>query len=96
MQKTVTSKTEEEGKDMEMREKTLLVAVTEVELAVSREEVVEEAMEVEKNEESDEEARVQQHGTWTSTPLHQVGNNRLEWQGEDLVSPTPLMLAMLL
>ncbi|KAG5336844.1 hypothetical protein C0989_011789 [Termitomyces sp. Mn162] len=32
-------------------------------------------------------------GTWSSTPLQQVGDNELEWLGEDLAWPTPLMPA---
>ncbi|KAG5726198.1 hypothetical protein E4T56_gene14760 [Termitomyces sp. T112] len=75
-QKTVASEEgREEQEDVEMREKTPLVTVTKVKLVVSggevegKQEVEEEAMEVEKAKESNEETVMQQQGTQTSTPL---------------------------
>ncbi|KAG5350021.1 hypothetical protein C0989_000615 [Termitomyces sp. Mn162] len=65
----------EEQEDVEMREKTPLATVAEVEPAASRgevegeQEVEEEAIEVEKDEESNEEIVVQWQETWTSTLL---------------------------
>ncbi|KAG5346733.1 hypothetical protein C0989_012176, partial [Termitomyces sp. Mn162] len=32
-------------------------------------------------------------GTWSDTPLRQVGDDKLEWLGEDLGWPTPLTSA---
>ncbi|KAG5350739.1 hypothetical protein C0989_009458 [Termitomyces sp. Mn162] len=67
--RTVASEEEKkETENVEMREKTPLVTIAEVEPA----------------------------GTWSSTPLQQVNNNKLEWLGEDLAWPTLLMSAMLL
>ncbi|KAG5732823.1 hypothetical protein E4T56_gene2753 [Termitomyces sp. T112] len=83
----------EEGEgDMEMREMTPLVMVTKVEWEASNMEikgegeleVVPVATEEDKKEEIAEEVEVRQWGTWSDTPLHQVGNNKLEWLGEDL------------
>ncbi|KAG5721939.1 hypothetical protein E4T56_gene18400 [Termitomyces sp. T112] len=37
-----------------------------------------------------------EEGTWTSMPLQQVGNDKLEWLGEDLALLTLLMSASLL
>ncbi|KAG5723820.1 hypothetical protein E4T56_gene9885 [Termitomyces sp. T112] len=96
-QRMIASKEGEDGQeDMEMREKTPLATVAEVEPAASGGEVEEEAMEVEANKESNKEPVVQQWGIWTSMPLQQVGNDKLEWLSENLALPTPLMLAMLL
>ncbi|KNZ77755.1 hypothetical protein J132_03978 [Termitomyces sp. J132] len=73
----------EKGQDVEMRETTPLATVAEVEPLVSggevknRQEVKEKVVEVEKDEESKKEL-----GTWSSTPLCQVGNNELKWYNE--------------
>ncbi|KNZ81497.1 hypothetical protein J132_00463 [Termitomyces sp. J132] len=73
----------EEGEgDVEMRETTPLATVAEAEREASNME-----------EERAEEAKVWQRGTWSDTPLRQVGNDELEWLGEDLGWPTPLMSA---
>ncbi|KAG5334053.1 hypothetical protein C0989_004482, partial [Termitomyces sp. Mn162] len=98
-QKMVASKErEEEQEDVEMRKMTLLATVAEVEPVVSRGEIEDEgeAIEVEKDEESKDEDRVQQWGAWSSMPLQQVSNNKLEWLEENLALPTPLILVMLL
>ncbi|KAG5332117.1 hypothetical protein C0989_007162 [Termitomyces sp. Mn162] len=47
-------------------------------------------------EERAEEIKVRQWGTWSNMPLHQVGNNKLEWLGEDLGWPMPLTSVALL
>ncbi|KAG5334164.1 hypothetical protein C0989_004236 [Termitomyces sp. Mn162] len=91
----VTSK-EGEG-DVEMRETTPLVTVAEVEWEASNMEVegkeelkaVPAAAEEDKEEERAEEVK----RTWSNTPLHQVGDNKLEWLGEDLSWPMLLMSA---
>ncbi|KAG5725016.1 hypothetical protein E4T56_gene12514 [Termitomyces sp. T112] len=76
----------EEGEgDVEMRETTPLATVAEAEREASNME-----------EERAEEAKVWQRGTWSDTPLRQVGDDELEWLGEDLGWPTPLMSAALL
>ncbi|KAG5348971.1 hypothetical protein C0989_006819 [Termitomyces sp. Mn162] len=49
--------------------------------------------EEDKEEERAEEAKVRRRGTWSDTPLRQVGDDELEWLGEDLGWLTPLMLA---
>ncbi|KNZ79578.1 hypothetical protein J132_09167 [Termitomyces sp. J132] len=80
--------------DMEMRETTPLATVTEVEQEASDMEVegkeelkvVSVATEEDKEEESAEEVE----GTWSDMPLCQVGDNKLEWLGENLSWPTPL------
>ncbi|KAG5349878.1 hypothetical protein C0989_001455 [Termitomyces sp. Mn162] len=89
---------EEETEDVEMRKKTPFATITKVKPVVSNGDIEaeEEEMEVEKNEESKDEERVQQQGAWSSTPLQQISNNELEWLGEDLALPTPLVSAMLL
>ncbi|KAG5331695.1 hypothetical protein C0989_007442 [Termitomyces sp. Mn162] len=87
--------------DVEMRETTPLVTVTEAEWEASDMEVegeeelkaVPAAAEEDKEEERAEEAKVWRRGTWSDTPLRQVGNDELEWLGEDLGWPTPLMSA---
>ncbi|KNZ77264.1 hypothetical protein J132_05974 [Termitomyces sp. J132] len=87
---SVASK-EREG-DVEMRETTPLAMVTEAEREASDMEVegeeelkaVPAAAEEDKEEERAEEAKVRRRGTWSDTPLHQVGNNELEWLGKDL------------
>ncbi|KAG5350391.1 hypothetical protein C0989_011257, partial [Termitomyces sp. Mn162] len=88
----------EEGKeDMEMREMTPLATVAEVEWEASdsdmevksKEEfkVVTVAIEENKGEgKGAEEAK----GTWSNMPLYQIGNNELEWLGEDLAWLMPL------
>ncbi|KNZ73999.1 hypothetical protein J132_08653 [Termitomyces sp. J132] len=84
---TVASK-EGEG-DVEMRETTPLVMVTEVEQEASNMEVKgEEEFEaapvaIEEDKEEDEGAG-EVKGTWSDTPLQQVGNDKLEWLGKDL------------
>ncbi|KAG5334799.1 hypothetical protein C0989_003065 [Termitomyces sp. Mn162] len=55
-------------------------------------EVVPVATEEDKEEESAEEVK----GTWSDMPLHQVGDNKLEWLGKDLSWLTPLTSAALL
>ncbi|KAG5723187.1 hypothetical protein E4T56_gene261 [Termitomyces sp. T112] len=83
--------------DVEMRETTPLVTVAEVEQEASD-------MEVEGKEEFEaapatiedewaEEVEVRRWGTWSDTPLRQVGDNKLEWLGKDLGWLTPLMSA---
>ncbi|KAG5334676.1 hypothetical protein C0989_003176 [Termitomyces sp. Mn162] len=44
-------------------------------------------------EERAEEAKVRRRGTWSNTPLRQVGNDKLEWLGKDLSWLTPLTSA---
>ncbi|KAG5728051.1 hypothetical protein E4T56_gene19490 [Termitomyces sp. T112] len=51
---------------------------------------------MEEDKEEDEgagEVKVQQQGTWSDTPLWQVGNDELEWLGKDLAWPMLLMPA---
>ncbi|KAG5336891.1 hypothetical protein C0989_011648 [Termitomyces sp. Mn162] len=93
---TVASK-EGEG-DVEMRETTTLAIVAEVEQEARD-------MEVEGKEEfeaapatieEDKEEEWAEEGTWSNTPLCQVGNNELEWLAEDLDWLMPLMSVMLL
>ncbi|KAG5728891.1 hypothetical protein E4T56_gene5608 [Termitomyces sp. T112] len=87
--------------DVEMRETTPLATVTEAEREASnmgvegKEElkVVPAAAEENKEEERAEEAKVRRRGTWSNTPLCQVGDDELEWLGEDLSWPTPLTSA---
>ncbi|KAG5328549.1 hypothetical protein C0989_010359 [Termitomyces sp. Mn162] len=79
--RTVAS--EEGREDVEMRETTPLATVAEVEaVPVATEE-----------EERVEEIEVVRRGTWSDTPLRQVGDDELEWLGEDLGWPTPLTSA---
>ncbi|KAG5350640.1 hypothetical protein C0989_010000 [Termitomyces sp. Mn162] len=90
---------EKETEDVEMREKTPLATIAEVEPAFSRGEVGKKEMEVEainKNEEGKDEERIRQREAWSSTLLQQVGYDELEWLGEDLAWLTLLMLAILL
>ncbi|KAG5351088.1 hypothetical protein C0989_008025 [Termitomyces sp. Mn162] len=94
----VTSKGE---KDVEMRETTPSVTVAKVEHEASNMEVEgkEEfkAAPVAIEEEKDEVTKgtkVQQRWTWSNMPLCQVGNNELEWLGENLAWLTPLTPAM--
>ncbi|KAG5731781.1 hypothetical protein E4T56_gene1560 [Termitomyces sp. T112] len=86
----------EEGEgDVEMRETTPLVMIAEVEREASDMEVkgkeelkaVPATAEEDKEEDRAEEAK----GTWSDMPLHQVGDDKLEWLGKDLGWPTPLM-----
>ncbi|KAG5349723.1 hypothetical protein C0989_002179 [Termitomyces sp. Mn162] len=95
----------EEGEgDVEMRETTPLVTVAEVEqeasgMEVEGEEEFEAApatIKADKEEERIKEVEVQRWGTWSDTPLHQVGDDKLEWLGEDLGWLTPLTSAALL
>ncbi|KAG5331595.1 hypothetical protein C0989_007855 [Termitomyces sp. Mn162] len=88
--RTVANK-EGEG-NVEMREMTPLATVAEVEQEASD-------MEVEGEEEfeaapatieADKEEEWVEEGTWSNTPLYQVGDNELEWLGKDLGWPTPL------
>ncbi|KAG5333509.1 hypothetical protein C0989_005607 [Termitomyces sp. Mn162] len=94
--RTVDGLTSEEGEgDMEMRETTPLAMVAKVEQEVSNmevkgEEEFEAAPAAIKEEEEKERA---EEGTWSDTPLHQVGNNKLEWLGKDLGWPMLLMSA---
>ncbi|KAG5715234.1 hypothetical protein E4T56_gene3015 [Termitomyces sp. T112] len=90
--------------DVEMRETTPLAMVAEVEQEASDMEVKGEeefeaapaAIKEDKEEEQAEEVEVRQWGTWSDTPLCQVGNNKLEWLGEDLGWPMPLTSVALL
>ncbi|KAG5715698.1 hypothetical protein E4T56_gene532 [Termitomyces sp. T112] len=95
----------EEGEgDVEMREITPLATVAAVEQEESDMEVegkkefeaAPAAIEEDKVEEQVEEVKVQRRGTWSDTPLRQVGSDELEWLGEDLGWPTLLMSAVLL
>ncbi|KNZ77822.1 hypothetical protein J132_03331 [Termitomyces sp. J132] len=95
----------EEGEgDVEMRETTPLATVAEVEQEASDMEVegkeeletVPATAEEGKEEERAEEAKVWQRGTWSDMPLCQIGDNKLEWLGEDLSWPMPLTSAVLL
>ncbi|KAG5349422.1 hypothetical protein C0989_004002 [Termitomyces sp. Mn162] len=88
---------EEGAGDVKMRETTPLATVAEVEQEASNMEVEgEEELEAvpaaaeEDKEERAEEAKVWQRGTWSDTPLRQVGDDKLEWLGEDLSWPTLL------
>ncbi|KAG5349696.1 hypothetical protein C0989_002345 [Termitomyces sp. Mn162] len=94
---TLARKQEEEG-DVEMREMTPLATIAEVEWEASNMEVKgkEELKVVPVATEEDKEEESAEEGTWSDTPLRQVGNNKLEWLGEDLGWPTPLMSAALL
>ncbi|KAG5349805.1 hypothetical protein C0989_001796 [Termitomyces sp. Mn162] len=85
----------EEGEgDVEMRETTPLVTVAEVEPEVSdmevegKEEFKAAPATIEENKE--EEWAEEVKGTWSDTPLCQVGDDKLEWLGEDLGWPTLL------
>ncbi|KAG5348943.1 hypothetical protein C0989_007047 [Termitomyces sp. Mn162] len=95
---TVASK-EGEG-DMEMRETTPLAMVAEVEREASNMEVEGkeefEAAPAAIKEDEEEERAEEVKGTWSDTPLRQVGDDELEWLGEDLDWPTPLTSVALL
>ncbi|KNZ74951.1 hypothetical protein J132_05349 [Termitomyces sp. J132] len=41
-------------------------------------------------EDKEEECAEEVEGTWSDTPLCQIGNNKLKWLGEDLGWPMPL------
>ncbi|KAG5349472.1 hypothetical protein C0989_003589 [Termitomyces sp. Mn162] len=90
--------------DVEMREMTPLVTVTEVEQEASdmeiegKEEFKATPATIEEDEEEKraEEVEVQQWGTWSDMPLRQVGDDELEWLGEDLGWLTLLTSAALL
>ncbi|KAG5735648.1 hypothetical protein E4T56_gene6952 [Termitomyces sp. T112] len=89
----------EEGEgDMEMRETTPLAMVAEVEWEASNMEVKgEEEFEATPAAiEEDKEKERAEEGTWSDTPLHQVGDNELEWLGKDLGWPMPLTSVALL
>ncbi|KAG5334570.1 hypothetical protein C0989_003344 [Termitomyces sp. Mn162] len=87
--------------DVEMRETTPLAMVAEVELEASDMEVEGEeefkaapaTIKEDEEEERAEEVEVQRWGTWSNTPLHQIGDDKLEWLGKDLGWPTPLTSA---
>ncbi|KNZ71717.1 hypothetical protein J132_07478 [Termitomyces sp. J132] len=91
-----TVASEEGREDVEMRETTPLATVAEVEASDME---IEGAEEVEaipittEEEERAEEVEVVRRGTWSDTPLHQVGDDKLEWLGEDLGWPMPLTSA---
>ncbi|KNZ76554.1 hypothetical protein J132_09636 [Termitomyces sp. J132] len=86
--------TNEEGReDAEMRETTPLATVAEVEasdMEIEGEEEVEAVPVATEEEERAEEVEVVRRGTWSATPLRPVGDDELEWLGEDLGWPTPL------
>ncbi|KAG5335671.1 hypothetical protein C0989_000792 [Termitomyces sp. Mn162] len=84
-----------------MRETTPLATVAEVEQEASNMEVEGEeefeaapaAIKKDKEKERAKEVEVQQQGTWSDMPLHQVGDDKLEWLGKDLGWPMPLTSA---
>ncbi|KNZ78241.1 hypothetical protein J132_01219 [Termitomyces sp. J132] len=84
--------------DVEMKETTLLATVAEVEREASDMEVKGkeefEAAPAAIKEDEEEERAEEVKGTWSNTPLCQVGNNELEWLGEDLGWLTPLTSAV--
>ncbi|KNZ71519.1 hypothetical protein J132_09181 [Termitomyces sp. J132] len=89
---------EEGEKDMEMREMTPLATVAEVEREVSDMEVKgkeeQEAATVAIEEDKGEDKGAKEaKGTWSNMPLHQVGDDELEWLGENLAWLMPLTLA---
>ncbi|KNZ80867.1 hypothetical protein J132_04126 [Termitomyces sp. J132] len=91
--------TSEEGEgDVEMREMTPLAMVTKVEQEASDMEVKGkeefEAAQAAIKEDEEEERAKEVKGTWSDTLLRQVGDDKLEWLGEDLGWPTPLMSAV--
>ncbi|KNZ81966.1 hypothetical protein J132_09287 [Termitomyces sp. J132] len=93
--------TSEEGEgDVEMRETTPLVMVAEVEWEASNMEVESEeefkAAPAAIKEDEEEEWAEEVKRTWSNTPLHQVGDNELEWLGKDLGWPMLLTSAALL
>ncbi|KNZ78244.1 hypothetical protein J132_01222 [Termitomyces sp. J132] len=88
----------EEGEgDVEIRETTPLVMVTEAEREASNMEVKGkeelEAVPAVAEEDKEEKRAEEVERTWSDTPLRQVGDDKLEWLGEDLGWPTPLMSA---
>ncbi|KAG5719791.1 hypothetical protein E4T56_gene7272 [Termitomyces sp. T112] len=99
-QKRAASPAEEGEGDVEMRETTSLSTVTEAEWEASDMEVKgkEELKAVPATAEEDkEEKRAEEvKRTWSDMPLHQVGDDKLEWLGEDLGWPTPLTSVVLL
>ncbi|KNZ78374.1 hypothetical protein J132_01027 [Termitomyces sp. J132] len=83
----------EEGEgEVEMRETTPLATVAEAEREASNMEVkggeelkaVLAVAEEDQEEKRAEEVKVRQRRTWSNTPLRHVGDNKLEWLGEDL------------
>ncbi|KAG5349154.1 hypothetical protein C0989_005573 [Termitomyces sp. Mn162] len=91
----------EEGEgDVEMREMTPLATAAEMEQEASNMEVKGkeefEAAPATIKEDKEEERAKEVEGTWSDTPLHQVGDDKLEWLGKDLGWPTLLMSAVLL
>ncbi|KAG5715371.1 hypothetical protein E4T56_gene8236 [Termitomyces sp. T112] len=94
LEKVKVASKEGEG-DVEMREMTPLAMVAEVEPEASNMEVKgeEEFEAAPATIEEDEEEEWAEEGTWSDTPLCQVGNNELEWLGEDLGWPTSLTSA---
>ncbi|KNZ78149.1 hypothetical protein J132_01674 [Termitomyces sp. J132] len=92
--RTVTS--EEGREDMEMRETTPLATVAEVEasdMEIRGEEEVEAVPVATEEEERAEEVEVVRRGTWSDTPLRQMGDDELEWLGKDLRWLMPLTSA---
>ncbi|KNZ78067.1 hypothetical protein J132_02359, partial [Termitomyces sp. J132] len=92
--RTVAS--EEGREDMEMRETTPLATVAEVEasdMEIKGEKEVEAVPVATEEEERAEEVEVVRRGTWSDTPLRQVGDDELEWLGKNLRWPMPLTLA---
>ncbi|KAG5348890.1 hypothetical protein C0989_007411 [Termitomyces sp. Mn162] len=81
-----TIASEEGERNMEMREMTPLAMVAEVEQEASNMEIKgeEELKVVPVATEEDKEEESAEEGTWSDTPLCQVGDNKLEWLGEDL------------
>ncbi|KNZ81437.1 hypothetical protein J132_00544 [Termitomyces sp. J132] len=77
--------TSEEGEgDVEMRETTSLVAVTEAEweasdMEVEGEEEFEATPVAIKEDKEEDKGAEEVVGTWSDTPLRQVGNDELEW-----------------
>ncbi|KAG5717881.1 hypothetical protein E4T56_gene1440 [Termitomyces sp. T112] len=85
--------------DVEMRETTPLATVAEAEREASDMEVEgkEELEAVPATAEEDKKERAEEaKGTWSNTPLRQVGDDELEWLGEDLGWLTPLTAVALL
>ncbi|KAG5330242.1 hypothetical protein C0989_009148, partial [Termitomyces sp. Mn162] len=79
-----------------MRETTPLATVAKVEasdMEIKGEEEVEAVPVATEEEERAEEVEVIRRGTWSNTPLHQVGDDELEWLGKDLGWPTLLTSA---
>ncbi|KAG5336751.1 hypothetical protein C0989_011939 [Termitomyces sp. Mn162] len=84
----------EGGEDTEMRETTLLATVTKVEQEASDMEVKGEEVKVVPVTAEEEEQAEEVEGNWSDTPLHQVGDDKLEWLAKDLSWPTLLMAAV--